>query len=173
MASWLVALITGVLTAGAAVAAVVVTQRGERARIHEDRLWKERASVYVEILAWANDVNAWALRRTSGRGQPLPERPATLPRLLHARVLAFAGTAVRDHVEAVDYELMYAEEPPEHATGLHVQADALQDAVQQELQHLRSRSRREQIRMGIGHGSLQNLGRGHGPRPHRPDDPAG
>ena len=32
-----------------------------------DRLWKERATIHVEILAWANDVNAWTLWRRSGR----------------------------------------------------------------------------------------------------------
>jgi hypothetical protein len=28
-----------------------------------DGPWKERATIHVEILAWANDVNAWTLRR--------------------------------------------------------------------------------------------------------------
>jgi hypothetical protein len=151
MASWLVALITGVLSAGGVVTGVVLTQHSERSRTHEDRLWAERASIYVEVLAWANDVNAWALRRTSGPGVPVSARPEPLARLQHARVLAFAGSAVRDSVETVDYELLCAPEPPEHAVRLHVQADALQDAIQQELQR-RSRSRREQRRMGVGQG---------------------
>lgn len=173
MATWPVGLITGVLTAVAAVSAVVLTQRSERDRTHEDRLWTERASIYVEVLAWANDVNAWALRRTLGPGAPLPLRPAPLTRLQHARVLAFSGTAVRDFVEAVDYELLTAPEPPDHAIRLHVEAEALQDAIQQELQWRRSRSKREQQRMGIGQRSLQNLGQGRGPRPRPPDVPVG
>jgi hypothetical protein len=173
MASWLTPLITGVLTGAAAVIAVLVTHRGEQARNHEDRLWKERATVYVVILAWANDVNAWALRRTGGQGELLPARPAALPRLQHARVLAFGGAAVRDHVETVDYELLCAPEPPEPAVRLHVEADALQDAVQQEIQYRRSRSARERRRMAIGHRSLQNLGLGRGARPRRPDPPTG
>jgi len=165
MATWLVGLITGLLSAGAAVSAVVITQRSERGRTHEDRLWTERASIYVEILAWANDVNAWALRRTFGPGAPLPPRPAPLARLQYARVLAFAGSTVRDFVEDVDYELLNAPEPPDHAVRLHVQADALEDAIQQELQQRRSRSKREQQRMRIGQRSLRNLGLGRGPRP--------
>ena len=173
MATWLVGLITGVLSAGAAVSAVVFTQRGERNRTHEDRLWTERASIYVEVLAWANEVNAWALRRTLGPGAPLLPRPAPLARLQHARVLAFAGTAVHDFVEAVDYELLNAPEPPEPAVHLHLQADALQDAIQQELQRRRSRSKREQRRMGIGYRSQQNLVLGQGPRPRPPDAPVG
>jgi len=173
MASWLVPLITAILGAVAVVTGVLLTQRGERDRTHEDRLWAERASISVEVLAWANDVNAWALRRTSGPTALLPPRPGPLPRLQHARVLAFAGPAVRDLVETVDYELMRAPEPPDYAIGLHVQADALQDAVQQELQHRRSRSRREQRRMGIGHRSLQNLFLGRGPRLRPPDPPEG
>jgi hypothetical protein len=98
-----------------------------------DRLWEERATIHVEILAWANDINAWALWRRSGRGEPLRARPTALPRLLHARVLAFAGPAVREHVETVDYQLLIAEEPPEYATRLHAEADALQDAMQLEI----------------------------------------
>jgi hypothetical protein len=124
MDSWLVALITGVLTVSGTVMGVLVTQRGERVRNQEDRLWRERASVYVEILAWANDVNAWALRRRAGPGELLPSRPAALPRLQYARVLAFAGAAVREHIEKVEYELMVASDSPDHAVGLHVQADA-------------------------------------------------
>jgi hypothetical protein len=171
--SWLVPLITGILSAGAVVTGVVVTQRSERRRTHEDRLWTERASIYVEILAWANDVNAWALRRTPGPGAPLPARPPPLARLQYARVLAFAGQAVRDFVETVDYELLRAPDPPEPTAMLHVQADALQDAIQQELQQRPSRSAREQRRMGIGQGSLQNLLLGRGPRPRPPDAPVG
>jgi hypothetical protein len=173
MASWLVALSTGVLTAAAAVIAVLVTQRGERTRNHEDRVWKERATIYVEILAWANDVNAWALRRTSGPSEPLPARPAPLPRLHYARVLAFAGPAVCDLVETVEYELVSAPEPPEHTVRLHVEADALQDAVQQEIQYRRIRPDRERRRLGIGQRSLHNLGMGRDPRPRRPDPPTG
>jgi hypothetical protein len=137
-----------------------------------DRLWKERATIHVEILAWANDVNAWALWRRSGRGEPLRARPTALPRLLHARVLAFAGFAVREHLETVDYQLLIVEELPEYATRLHAEADALQDAMQPEIQHGRSRSKREKRRMGIGQ-SPQNLLFGRGPRPRPPDPPTG
>ncbi|SRR5712691_2265761 len=168
----LAALVTGVITAAAAVLAVLITMRGERARLHEDRLWTERAAMYVELLAWANDVNVWALRRKPGPAEPLPARPPPLPRLLFARVLAFAGPIVRDHVETVDYELLVADEPPEYAVRLHVEADALQDAVQLDLQQMRDRSKREKDHMGIGQRSLQNLGQGHGPRPRPPDPPA-
>jgi hypothetical protein len=172
MANWLVPLITGVLGAAAVVTGVLVTQRSERRQAHEDRLWTERASLYVEILAWANDVNAWALRRTPGPGAPLQPKPGSLPRLLHARVIAFAGPSVRRWAEAVDYELLDPDEPPMPACQLHVLADALQDAVQLEIQQLRSRSEREHVQMGIGQGSLQNLFRGQGPRPRPPDTPA-
>jgi hypothetical protein len=92
---WLGPLATGAITATAAVIAVLITQRGEHARLHEDRLWKERAALYVELLAWANDVNAWALRRPAGPGEPASVRPSPLPRLMHARVLAFAGPMVQ------------------------------------------------------------------------------
>jgi hypothetical protein len=173
VATWLGPLAAGAITGAAALIAVLVTQRGERTRIHEDRLWKERATIYAEILAWANDVNAWALRRTPGPGEPLPARPLPLPRLQHARVVVFAGPAVRDSVETVDYELTCAPEPPEPAVQLHVDADALQDAVQQEIQFRHVRSARERRRMSIGHASLQNLLFGRGPRPRRPDPPTG
>jgi hypothetical protein len=81
------------------------------------------------------------------------------------------STTVREHVETVEYELLVALDPPEHAVGVHVQADALQDAIQLELQQLRARSKRERQRMSIGHASLQNLMFGRGPRPRRPDAP--
>jgi hypothetical protein len=137
-----------------------------------DGPWKERATIHVEILAWANDVNAWTLRRRSGRGEPLRARPAALPRLPHARVLAFAGSAAREHVETVDYQLLITEEPPEYATRLHAEADALQDVMQLEIQHGRSRSKREKRRTGTVQ-SPQNPLFGRGPRPRPPNPPAG
>jgi hypothetical protein len=66
MDTWLVALVTGLLTVTGTVMGVLVTQHGERARNQEDRLWSERASVYVEILAWANDVNNGPRARRNG-----------------------------------------------------------------------------------------------------------
>jgi hypothetical protein len=158
-------IVVSVITAGAAaasgVAAVVAVMAGHRrelARAHEDRLWKERAATYVDLLVWANEVNVWALDHRDA------VQPRSLPAVLHARVLAFATRRVDDLILDVERQLdLTRPDADPHDPGLHVTVEALQDEIRQELQHRRSRSTRERRRLGVGSRSLRTLGPG-GPR---------
>jgi hypothetical protein len=79
---------------------------------------------------------------------------------------------VREYADVVEYELITAPDPPEPVVFLHIQADALQDTIQQDLQRLRPRSKRGQQRMQMGERSQQNVMFGRCPRPRRPDTPS-
>jgi len=133
-----------------------------------DRLWRERAVTYVAVVAWANDVNAWALRRRGRPGEPLPDSPALLSRDLHARVVAFAGSDVLDSVNRLEASLNVSNVGDTQIdAGTHWAADALIDAIQQELRHERPRSPSQKRRLGIGQWSQQDLTFGAGPQPRK------
>jgi hypothetical protein len=161
MSTTVVSVLTAAAAAASAAAALVAVMAGHRrelARAHEDRLWKERAATYVDLLVWANEVNVWALDHRDA------VQPRSLPAVLHARVLAFATRQVDELVLAVERRLdLTRPDADPHDPGLHVIVEALQDEIRQELLHRRPRSARERRRLGVGMGSLRTLGPG-GPR---------
>lgn len=166
-ASWLGPALTGLITGTTAVAAVFFTQRAERRRAHDDRLWQQRVTAYADLLAWSNEVDAWSLRRRPRNFRSRTAKPEVVERALHARLAVVAGPEVTKWLELTETALENARDDDEHALKVHVNAQALADAVQQEILHLHVRSRREQRRLQIGSRSQQNLGMGAGPR-YRP-----
>jgi hypothetical protein len=133
------ALITGLITATVALAGVYLTQRGQERLSHDGRVWSERARVYVELIAWARNIE-YAAR---DRG-PLPERDP--PGDTWDRAWAYASldvlraaNAVREMVSpgAIGFEAVEAA------------ARTLRIAARDELQSRRSRSRlRFRLRAG-------------------------
>ena len=159
--------LAGALTGFAALLAVLLSQRGERCRAQEDRLWQQRVLAYTELVVWADEVNAWSLGRKPRTAQDRPSVSDLVGRDLHARLLVYAGPDVRRWLEATETELECLPPEQELAIGVHTRADALLDAVQQELLHMRVRTHREGRRLGVGQCSLRDLGRGAGPRYRR------
>jgi hypothetical protein len=164
VASWLGPVLAGAITAVAAVGAVLVSQRAERRRAHDDRLWQQRAAAYADLLAWANEFNAWSLGRRPRGMLTRPSKPDVVGRQLHARLSTNAGPEVAHWLESTETQLENAPEDADMAIAVHTRAEALADAVTQELLHLRVRGRRERRRIGVGGRSLQDLGRGAAPR---------
>jgi hypothetical protein len=68
------ALITGVITAGVALAGVYLTQRSQQRLVHDSQVVAERARVYVELIAWARELEYAARdRRPLPHGSPPDE----------------------------------------------------------------------------------------------------
>jgi len=165
----LAALLGAVIGLLGGLGATLISLRGERTRTRDDRLWRERAPLYTQLIAWQEDVNTWAL----GRAGPTAPRPDLVGPELHAQLLIFAGDAALRWLEPVETQLERAAPPglPRSSDNaesqLHVYAEALLDAIQEEFVKGRARSWKEERRLGIGSRSLRSLFLGGGPR-HRP-----
>jgi hypothetical protein len=80
MIEW-AAFFSAILGAATALGGVALTQTAERRKAQEDRIWKERAVVNIDLLDWAAAVVG------SPRANGIPPEPAHL----EARVQAFAS----------------------------------------------------------------------------------
>jgi len=103
----LAALLGAVIGLLGGLGATLISLRGERTCTRDDRLWRERAPLYTQLIAWQEDVNTWAL----GRAGPAAPRPDLVGRELHAQLLIFAGDAVLRWLEQVETQLERAAPP--------------------------------------------------------------
>ena len=111
---------SAIVGAIAALGGVWVTQRSERRRAHDDRIWSQRLDVYVTLMSWAENWRRFgSYHSRSGRGwaSSVPRQPdPLLPGDEYAKLQAFASGAVLERTKELSRTAFGVWREPEPAS---------------------------------------------------------
>lgn len=74
-------LVAASLGAAAALCGVLLTQRFERRKVYDDRMWQKRSEVYLQIGRWAHEHYEFLVRGSVGDSPPADPRSDTIAAL--------------------------------------------------------------------------------------------